>query len=70
MNKTIQIITTLLLTFVVPLFTSLLLDWPWVENAWPRYALIVLLMLVEMAIGAYIFKEVVALEQVKKTEEE
>ncbi len=53
MKQTIQIITTILATFLLPLATSLLLDWNWIAAAWPRYVLIILLMLVEICIGAY-----------------
>ncbi len=58
MKQTIQILTTILITFLLPLFTSLLLDWPWIANAWPRYGLVILLMLVEITTGVFIFKEV------------
>lgn len=53
MKQTIQIITTILATFLLPLATSLLLDWSWITDAWPRYGLVLILMLVEICIGAY-----------------
>lgn len=58
MRKTLQIITTILLTFIVPMLTSWLLDWEWIVKEWPRYVLVLILMVMEVLIGLYIFREV------------
>lgn len=56
MKKTIQILLCLLLMFLVPMLTSWLLDWHWITAAWPRIALVIILMIIELLIGGYIFK--------------
>jgi predicted Na+-dependent transporter len=56
MKKSVQILLSLLLTFLIPMLTSWLLDWEWIAQSWARISLVLLLMLIELAIGAYVFK--------------
>ena len=56
MNKTLQILLTLLLTFCVPMLTSWLLDLSWISGSWPRYSLVLLLMLFEVVLGIFLLK--------------
>jgi hypothetical protein len=56
MKETIQISGILLLAFLLPLLTSWLLDWSWIDQNWTRKALVMLLMLIEIAISVLILK--------------
>jgi len=60
MNRTLQIITTILGTFITMMLTSWLLDWEWVAREWPRYTAVVLLMILQLALGAFLFQLVVS----------
>ena len=59
MKKTYQILLTLLCLFTLPLLTSWLLDWPWITRHWTREALVILLMITEVAIAAVLLKLIV-----------
>ena len=54
MKKNLQLLTTLLLTFALPLLTSWLLDWCFIAAHWTRVTLVVLLMAIEFALGVII----------------
>lgn len=56
MKETLQISGILLLAFLLPLLTSWLLDWSWIEQQMIRKALVILLMLIEIAISVLILK--------------
>jgi hypothetical protein len=42
------------------LLTSWLLDWEWIAREWPRYSAVVFLMVLELALGAFLFQQVVS----------
>jgi len=56
MKKEILIITSIVLAFGLPLATSSLLDINWISNSIPRYTLVILLMLGEIAVMLTIIK--------------
>lgn len=56
--KLLHIIITLIITFVVAIATSALLDIPWVSMNWARQSLVVLLLAIELFLGFVIFKEI------------
>ena len=60
MSQTLQIITTIFGTFLIMLLTSWLLDWEWIAREWPRYSAVVFLMVLELALGAFLFQQVVS----------
>lgn len=60
MKKTLYLLSVLLLTFSLPLFTSWLLDWPFIAAHWTRSALVVLLMGVELAVGVLLLHRMTA----------
>lgn len=63
MSQTLQIIITILGTFLMVLLTSWLLDWEWVNREWPRYYAVVLLMILELALGTFLFRQVVSTKE-------
>lgn len=58
MNKTMQLIFTVLVTFTVMFLTSLLLDLSWVAAHWIRECLIISLIAVELVHGVILYKEI------------
>ena len=56
--KNFKIIFTIILAFALPMITSWLLDWWWIQESWPRYSLIILLMISEFAIGVLVLLEI------------
>jgi len=49
--KDLKILITIILAFTLPMLTSWLLDWWWIQESWPRYSLIILLMISEFVIA-------------------
>jgi len=56
MKETLQISGILLLAFLLPMLTSWLLDWSWIDHNWTRKTLVILLMLVEIALSVFILR--------------
>lgn len=61
--KELKIIVAILITFVIVIGTSALLDIPFFSSCWPRYGCIVLLMVVELCVGfMYVKNEAINLK--------
>lgn len=59
MKTEIKIILAILFTFVIVFATSALLEFSFFNSRWPRYAAVVLVMIVELIIGfMYVTDEV------------
>ena len=57
MKQNIQIIATIIITFILLFATSLLLDIPLIEKSITRSILIFMLMIIELGFGFLILKE-------------
>jgi hypothetical protein len=56
MKLTIIILAIILGTFALAFLTSWLLSWEWILAAWPRQALVIILMILEIIMGAAILR--------------
>ncbi len=57
--KELKIIAAIIITFVIAFATSALLSLPFINSRWPRYGLVVILILLELVIGfMYVKSEV------------
>lgn len=55
--KELKIILAILMTFGIAFATSLLFEWHFIAKNWLRYALVVMLILLELVIGFFYVKE-------------
>lgn len=55
MKDTLQFIAIISITFILAMSTSILLDFEWIEDHWLRQTLVVLLIILEVVVGAFVF---------------
>lgn len=55
MKDTIQFIVIILVTFTLPMITSLLFDLQWISSHWLRTVIVILFMIFQFFIGALVF---------------
>lgn len=63
MKIELKIILAIIITFTLAFLTSALLEITFISRSWPRYILVILIMVMELAIGLmYIKSEVVKIK--------
>ena len=56
MKKTLQQLSVFLAAFVLPLCTSALLEWSFIEAHWSRQGLVLILMAAQFALAIFILR--------------
>ncbi|WP_121665256.1 hypothetical protein [Mesonia aquimarina] len=64
MKNTLYLLSLIIAAFLLPMLTSWLYEWQFIASWWPRWVLIIFLMLTELIIIGYMFIE--AAKKLKK----